>query len=92
MWDMATGKGKMMLKGHEGSVFDCAISADGSFIASCSQDKTVRVWDVAKGELKMTLEGHKGEVIGCAISADRALSSCAHTTRRCSCGTWRRAR
>ncbi|KAF8253993.1 WD40 repeat-like protein [Wilcoxina mikolae CBS 423.85] len=34
------------LRGHEGSVFAVRFHADGRWIASCSDDRTIRVWDL----------------------------------------------
>ena len=43
-------------QGHTGYVNGVAFSGDGSQLASCSFDETVRVWDVASGECRATLE------------------------------------
>jgi WD40 repeat protein len=51
----------------------CAVSADGSIIASASQDRTVRVWDGRSGRLLHILEGHTNWVMGCAVSGDGSL-------------------
>ena len=37
-------------EGHEGQVHSVAYSADGTQIASSSEDRSVRVWDVSTGE------------------------------------------
>ncbi|KAJ3337518.1 Vesicle-mediated ER to Golgi transport protein [Gonapodya sp. JEL0774] len=36
-----------ILRGHNLDVFDLAWSPDGTFLASCSADCTIRIWDVA---------------------------------------------
>ncbi len=56
--------------GHTGRVNGCAVSADGSFIVSASDDQTLKVWDAASGAERLTLTGHTDRVTGCAISPD----------------------
>ncbi len=58
------------LKGHSGVVTGCAFSAEGHFIVSASQGKTLKVWDVWTGGLIRTLNGHFDAITACAISAD----------------------
>ncbi|KAG2491745.1 hypothetical protein HYH03_009908 [Edaphochlamys debaryana] len=66
----ATGAGRsnqwtaqrFVLRGHESSVTDVAVSPDGRAVASCSADMTARLWDAASGQCTATLEGHMWEV------------------------------
>ena len=58
------------LQGHTGEVNGCAISADGRWVVSASDDKTVKIWARETGEMVRTLQGHTARVSGCAISAD----------------------
>ncbi len=44
VWDAASGKELMVLRGHGGPVFAAGFSRDGARIVSGSEDKTVRVW------------------------------------------------
>jgi WD repeat-containing protein 6 len=37
------------LRGHEGCIFSLRFDTTGSYLASCSDDRTIRVWDVKKG-------------------------------------------
>ena len=66
------GSGSLVrtLEGHEGSVRGCAISADGSFIASAGGDGTVRIWDLWTGKERAVLRGHESSVYACAIARD----------------------
>jgi len=56
------------LQGHKDVVWDCAISPDGSFIVSASEDATLKVWDTYTGKERAILTGHAGGVTGCAVS------------------------
>ena len=58
------------LQGHTAFVWGCAVSPDGSFIVSASNDNTLKVWDARTWEERATLEGHTDEVSGCAVSPD----------------------
>lgn len=58
------------LTGHEGWVHSVAISPDGKWATSGSQDKTVKIWDIETGECRSTLEGHSDQVRCVAITPD----------------------
>ncbi|KAI0446385.1 vegetative incompatibility protein HET-E-1 [Xylaria telfairii] len=58
------------LEGHNHWVHFVAISPDGSWLASGSNDKTIKMWDVLGGICTQTFEGHEGGVNSIAISPD----------------------
>jgi WD40 repeat protein len=43
-------------------VLACLWSPDGSRIASCSEDKTLRIWNPSSGQCVTTMSGHNGRV------------------------------
>ncbi len=59
IWDMATGKLRHELKGHEDYVKALEISPDGNFLISAAADpkEDVRVWDVHTGDLVRKVAG-----------------------------------
>ncbi len=58
------------LKGHTDWVRSVAVSPDGTWVASGSDDKTVKIWDLETGECRATLEGHQDQVRSVAITPD----------------------
>jgi WD40 repeat protein len=70
VWDAATGKEMVILRGHEGAVWSAAFSRDGSRIVTTSEDKTARIWDAATGNEIAVLRGHEGAVWSAAFSRD----------------------
>ena len=58
------------LNGHTGWVRDIKISPDGKFIASCSNDRTIRVWNLETGDYLEQLLGHTAWVRALAFSPD----------------------
>jgi WD40 repeat protein len=50
---------RRVLTSHTGDVTAVAVSPDGSWLASGSQDDTVRIWDVATGQLRTTLKSRR---------------------------------
>jgi WD40 repeat protein len=45
IWDAASGKLALTLRGHDGAVGSAAVSPDGRRIVSGGTDRTVKIWD-----------------------------------------------
>jgi WD40 repeat protein len=48
LWDADSGKEICWLEGHTDAIRSLAFSADGQFVVSCSDDKTIRIWKMPK--------------------------------------------
>ena len=58
------------LRGHKGAVWSVSFSPDGNFLASGSDDETIRLWEVGTGQHSGTLTGHTDWVRSVAFSPD----------------------
>lgn len=69
---------KYTLEGHRGNVTKVAMHPMWSFVASASEDATIRLWDFEQGEHERTLKGHAGVVKFVAFHQNgQLLASCA---------------
>lgn len=58
------------LQGHTGPIHALSLSPDGRWIATGSEDQTIRIWDLSDGTLQTQLSGHRGAVRCLCFSAD----------------------
>jgi len=58
------------LSGYNGSVISIAITPDGRYVISGSDDYKVKIWDIETGEEIKTLLGHNDFVFSVAITSD----------------------
>ena len=67
-------QGKLTLTGHTSYVLALAVAPDGSWLASASDDATVRIWDPRTGQTRHTLTGHTSRVRGVGGRPGRHLA------------------
>ena len=72
VWDARLGVKRRTLKGHKKAIKACAMSADGTVIASVADDGTLKVWDAQTGANRLTLDAGIEFGGSCAMSADGA--------------------
>ncbi|MGG6269376.1 AAA-like domain-containing protein [Leptolyngbya sp. AN03gr2] len=58
--------------GHTGGVRCVSFSPDGDFVATCSEDQTVKIWRTDGSQIA-TLKGHAGSIFATAFSPDGEL-------------------
>ena len=58
------------LVGHANTVNAVALTADGRWAVSASDDWTLKIWDIESGKLIKTMEGHDGAVSAVALTPD----------------------
>ncbi|KAF9941768.1 hypothetical protein BGZ67_004106 [Mortierella alpina] len=68
--EFETGNCRHTLRGHTKEVTGIAYSPRGALLASCSNDKTIRLWDAEKGTCRRILEGSIDEIKCVSFSPD----------------------
>ena len=70
LWDSATAREVVTLRGHAADVTSVTFSPDGRRLVSASDDQTVKLWDVNTGHEVLSLRGHADQVYDVAFSPD----------------------
>jgi WD40 repeat protein len=63
------------IKGHRDWIRSVAVSPDGKWVVSGSNDKTIKLWDLEAGTCQGTFEGHQKKIHSVAISPDGTLTA-----------------
>jgi WD40 repeat protein len=58
------------LNEHLGGITALAVTPDGEFLISSSEDKTMKVWQLETGLCVQTLRGHSDRIKDLAIAPD----------------------
>jgi WD40 repeat protein len=78
LWDVESGREKIVLGGVFQNVFSLAFSADGTILVVDSASGIVGLWDTATGRLRDGLERRGGRIFGMAFSSDGRLLATGH--------------
>jgi WD40 repeat protein len=70
IWDIATGKLIMELRGHSAAVTALAFSPDATTLLTASSDKTARLWDLRTAREISRISGQTDDLIGAAFGPD----------------------
>lgn len=68
LWEISSGECLGTFEGHESNVNSLAVSTDMRYIASGSDDKTIKLWNVSSGKELHWFEGHSASVSSVAIT------------------------
>jgi WD40 repeat protein len=70
VWDVATRKELLVLKGHTDINWGVEFSPDGTRLITSGSDGTARIWDSETGKLLRTLTGHTSTIVNARFSPD----------------------
>jgi WD40 repeat protein len=73
IWETATGQLRLLMVGHQNTIYDESFSPDGQMLATGSRDRTAILWDLRTGILKYRFDGFDGRVPRVAFSPDGKL-------------------
>lgn len=62
VWELESQKVLHQMVGHEGSIFGVCFSPDGKYLASCSDDRSIRIWDMKSSEELAAGWGHYARI------------------------------
>ncbi|CCK72898.1 tRNA (34-2'-O)-methyltransferase regulator RTT10 KNAG_0M00450 [Huiozyma naganishii CBS 8797] len=86
VWDLHTGTQLWNLLGHEGSIFYVTVSDNGKYVASCSDDRSIRLWDTFTGKELSLAWGHTARIWNLKFfDNDTKLIS---VSEDCTCRIW----
>ncbi len=63
LWNTASSSETRTLPAHTGALHRVSFSPDGSRLATCGADQTIKLWAVATGEMVRSFRGQAGDVV-----------------------------
>ena len=70
LFELSTGRCLRTFKGHEKPVNSVALSSDGCWALTGSEDKTLCLWELSAGRCLRTFKGHTERVYSVALGSD----------------------
>ena len=70
LWDADSRHETRIIPGHSDALFAASFSPDGSRLATCGADQTIKLWAVDNGKLMRSFRGQAGDL---AFSPDGKL-------------------
>ena len=64
--DATTGAVQVTVGGHRDLVYDAELSPDGTTLATCGYDRSIKLWNAADGRLVRSIDVHDGPVFDVA--------------------------
>lgn len=85
LWDLETGKQKIIFTNHIGDCMSLALSSDMNTFISGACDSLAKLWDLREGVCKQTFSGHTSDINAISVSARRivTLSFCRYRSSLC---------
>ena len=73
LWDLGSRKILRHLTDHEGSIFSVKVDHDAKYVASCSDDRSIKLYDMQTGKLLATGWGHASRIWNLEFFKDEPL-------------------
>lgn len=86
IWDLFSEKMVANLLGHSGSIFYVTMSDDSSLVASCSDDRSVRLWDLKSQKQLSVGWGHTARIWNLLFFNNN--SKLISVSEDCTCRIW----
>lgn len=74
LWDLETGKQKIIFTNHIGDCMSLALSPDTNTFISGACDSLAKLWDLREGVCKQTFSGHTSDINAITVSVLQNLA------------------